>query len=163
MSKALFDNAKAVSALLQNIPDGDDELREDMIEGETDFKEIVSYILRRTDDDLILVNGIAARIDELKDRAERLKERSKKRVASIEAAMLIADVKKLELPDATVSQKKVPPKIHITDEALIPSKFWKRSDPRLDRKALIDALKSDENIPGATLDNGGVTIQVRRK
>jgi hypothetical protein len=46
----------------------------------------------------------------------------------------------------------------------VPAGFWRRGDPKLDKKALLDALKAlpkGEHIPGAELSNGGATIQIR--
>jgi hypothetical protein len=53
------------------------------------------------------------------------------------------------------------PKAIILNEADIPSKFWKAQDPKLDRKAVLDALKAKEAVAGAELSNGGETIQIR--
>jgi hypothetical protein len=65
------------------------------------------------------------------------------------------------LPLCTITRKAVPPKAQITDEAQIPSRFWKRADPTLDKKAILDALKDKEIIPGAVLSNGTETVQVK--
>ena len=65
-----------------------------------------------------------------------------------------AEMRKMELPQATISLRAVPPKAEITDEALVPSKFWKAQDPKLDKKAVLDALKGKEDVPGASLSNG---------
>jgi hypothetical protein len=62
---------------------------------------------------------------------------------------------------ATLTRKPVPPKVQILDEAAIPSQFWKRADPALDKKAIGDALKAKQDVPGATLSNGGETISLR--
>ena len=70
-------------------------------------------------------------------------------------------LRKLELPTATLSIKAVPAKAEITDEALLPSKFFKAQDPKLDKKAVLDALKAKEDVPGAVLSNGGETLSIR--
>ena len=57
----------------------------------------------------------------------------------------------------------MPPKAEIVDESMIPSKFWKPSDPKLDRKAVLEALKAKEDVPSATLSNGSETLMVRTK
>jgi Siphovirus Gp157 len=51
----------------------------------------------------------------------------------------------------------------ILDEAILPAKFWKAQDPKLDKKAVLDALKAKEDVPGASLSNGGETISIRVK
>ena len=76
--------------------------------------------------------------------------------------MSMAELKKLELPQATISRKPTPAKALILDEAAIPARFWKPSDPKLDKKAVLDALKAGEAVPGTSLSNGGETIAIRR-
>ena len=48
-------------------------------------------------------------------------------------------------------------------EALIPAKFWKPQDPKLDRAAVAEALKAGETVPGASLSNGGLSLSIRVK
>jgi hypothetical protein len=47
------------------------------------------------------------------------------------------------------------------DESHIPEAFWKPQQPKLDRRALLAALKAGEVIRGAALDNGGTALSVR--
>jgi hypothetical protein len=49
----------------------------------------------------------------------------------------------------------------IVDEAAIPADFWKPSDPKLDKKAVGEALKAGREVAGAMMSNGGETLQVR--
>jgi hypothetical protein len=66
-------------------------------------------------------------------------------------------------PDFTMSLRAQPPKLLVTEESTIPEEFWRPQAPKLERKALLAALKAGAIVPGATLDNGGVTISVRTK
>lgn len=141
----------------------DDELIADSIEGQTTFGECVDAVLVAMDDDEVIVAGIKDRIGVLSERQARIERRIKARRAALEAAFLIADLPKYESALATVSQKAMPAKMIITDESLIPAAYWKTGDPKLDKKALMAALKDSEHVPGATLDNGGRTIQIRVK
>jgi hypothetical protein len=75
--------------------------------------------------------------------------------------MLMAEIDRLELPTHTLTIKATPPKAVITDEAALPSKFFVPQDPKLSLKAVSEALKSNEHVPGATLSNGGSTLQIR--
>jgi hypothetical protein len=76
--------------------------------------------------------------------------------------MSTAGVKKLERPAATLSLRSVPPKAIITSEVELPSRFFVDQAPKLDKKAVLDALKAGEKVAGAELSNGGETIALRR-
>jgi len=79
------------------------------------------------------------------------------------AACLAATALLASVPAIAQDAKPTPPKTIIADEALIPARFWKPSDPKLDRAAVSAALKAGEIVPGATLGNGGFTLSVRVK
>jgi len=44
-----------------------------------------------------------------------------------------------------------PPKVVVSDEEKIPDDFWRESDPVLDKKALLEALKAGTDVPGASM------------
>lgn len=131
------------------------------VESETNLQEAMHAALKRLAELNGLMNGIVGMIANLKDRGERLEKQRDTIRELLCVAMETAGQKKLETPLGTVSLRAVPPKAEIIDEALIPSRFWKPQDPKLDRKAVLDALKAKEAIPGATLSNGGMTISVK--
>ena len=166
ISRALRNQGEAARALLLNIRDvvGDDEeLIDTAVEGETDLKDVISAAVDRLDE----LNGhqesLDARIEALKARRNRFEGQAERIKAAIHVAMGQAELRKLELPQATIGVRAVPPKAEIIDESMIPSKFWKPSDPKLDRKAVLDALKAKEDVPGATLSNDSETISIRSK
>lgn len=156
--------AEAARTLLLNIRDivvEDEQAKADAVEGQTDLFEVADFA--------------CVRIGQLEEIAETLKARRKKIDARIDrveaqvdlirtalaAAMSAAELKKMELPEATISRKPLPPKLIVLDEAQIPSQFWKRGDPKLDRVAVTTALRQNLGIPGATLSNGSETIAIR--
>jgi hypothetical protein len=49
----------------------------------------------------------------------------------------------------------------ITDEHAIPQAFWRPQPPKLDRKAIGEALKAGQAVPGAQLSNGGTTLAIK--
>jgi len=135
----------------------------DTIEGETDFYGAVDAVIEQIAHDTARVEGIAKFETTLAGRKHRLETRIDSLRAMLVNALDIIEQKKLERPLATVTLKNVPPKLKIVDEAQIPAQFFETPEPRLNRKALGDALKvkDHEPIPGAELDNGSVTIQLR--
>jgi hypothetical protein len=154
--------ARALHEALALVVGDDIEALRDTIEGETNLHEAIKDVIGSIREDEILVAGLTTIITDLEQRKGRLSERIARKRAAIEQAMQIGELKKLELPDCTLSLKSVPPGLEITDEAKIPSKFWKPQDPKLDRNAVKTALKEGEEVPGATLGNGGISLQIRR-
>jgi hypothetical protein len=141
----------------------DDDLVHDATEGETSMMEAIDAALIEIDECEAIVAGCKAQSDVLLGRARKFDQRKDRVRALIEQAMLIADLPSAKRPTATVTVKRTPPKAIVADESLIPSQYFKPQPPKLDKRALADALKAGETIPGATLSNGGTTIQINRK
>ena len=140
----------------------DEVLVRDTIEGETNLHELIKATMASMDQDTILIEGLVAHLDALKPRLERLKKRLLAKKAAVEQAMMIGEIKRLETPTGMLSIKATPRQLQITDEAAIPSDWWTAQDPKLDKRALLKALKGGAKIPGAQLDNGGIALQLRR-
>lgn len=162
----LHEQTKAAKVLVEQLrdltgEDADEELARDSIEGETDLHEAIEAAVKRLGDDLAMIEGLEAYQKRLDSRKARLKERVDTTREAIANAMELARLPKMETPLATVAQKKVPPKVIISDEADIPSDFFKPQPPKLDKKAVMDALKAKQAVAGAQLSNGGTTISVR--
>jgi hypothetical protein len=135
----------------------------DTIEGETDLGEACAVVYEETLEDEILLAGLASKIEELQARKSRMERSIEQRRVIILMAMEKAQVGTLKTPLGTMSVRQIPPKAIVTDEALVPARFWKPSDPKLDKTALKEALDAKEAIPGATLSNGGIGLTVRVK
>lgn len=165
IARRLDIEAEAAKALLANLRDvlaGDDDLAADMIEGETGLMEAADAALARIQELAAFEDAIKAQIDDLKARKDRFANQADMIRAALASAMGMADLKKLERPAGTISLRAVPPSAVVLNEAEIPADFWVRQDPKLDKRALLAALK-DGPVAGATLSNGGVTISVRSK
>lgn len=153
--------AKALREALRTITDDGEAVR-DTIEGETDLHEAIAGVMGWLRNDEILITGIDRMVEALGARKERLKNRIGYYRAAIEQAMTIGEIQTFELPDATLTVRRVSAKLEIVKESEIPAAYWKAQDPTLDRKAVTDALKAGEAVPGAVLGNGGITLSVRR-
>jgi len=147
--------------------DADDaELFRDMIEGETSFFEIIDAIFELIQQDGELVTGIKKRADDLSARRGRIEDRIAMRRAKIETALMVYG-DKVERPEATFSIRQNPPSVVVSDEMLIPAKYWKPGEPKLDKTLLsadLKALKDQpdaEPIPGATLNNAPQSLTIR--
>ena len=163
---ALREESEAARGLLANIRDiiGDDE---DMIatavEGETNLLEAIGSGVKRLAELDALLDSTKALADGIEERRARFKRQHELLKDALLVAMESSEIKKLELPLATISVKRTPASAMIVDESAVPSKFWKPQDPKLDKKAVLDALKTGEAVEGATLSNGGQALQVRFK
>ncbi len=157
---------EAARSLLANIRDvigDDDEMAMTAIEGETELKECISEAVDRISELNSHCEALDLRIKDLSERRARFDVQAERIKTAVFAAMGQAEIRKLELPQATLSVRADRPKAEIVDEALVPSKFWKAKDPVLDKKAVLEALKAKEDVPGAALSNGGETLSIRRK
>ena len=140
----------------------DEDLLRDTIEGQTSLHEMIATVLDSIEQDNEHVTGIGKRADDLGVRQQRLKKRIARKRALIEQAMAVGEIKTLELAEATVSLRRAPPKLVVENEADVPSSYWVAQDPKLDRKALTQALRDGDQVPGASLDNGGLSVTIRR-
>lgn len=153
--------ARALLTSMADILDGDPELIDSAVAGETDLEEAMDAAVRRLMELDGLTNGIAGLMAGLKDRGERLEKQRDLIRECLVVAMEVAGRRKIETALATIFLRATPPKVEITDEQQIPRRFWKQPEPRLDKRALLDALKAKDAIPGALLSNGGVTLQIK--
>lgn len=174
---------------LKALGETDGELARDTIEGETNLFEMIDALVAADGEDASTVEGLASYIKSLQERKSRIEDRIETRRALLASALDIAGVTKHPAPAGTITRKAVAPKAIIVEESDIPTKFFVTPEPRLDKKALGDALKArqaalDEArkkfqgdalaeelaaiekefppIAGATLSNGSATVQIRR-
>lgn len=157
---------KLMDSLKEQGLDGDAELIADSIEGETNFLEAIEAALAEIDEREILKFGLREKIKTFGTREKQQDDAIDRIRALIEQAMMATDQTSLKLTTATISLRKVAPGLVITNEADIPARFWveqPRPAPKLDKKALAEALKAGEAIEGAALDNGSLTLSVRRR
>ena len=154
----------AAQALKQSLValGADEETLRDTIEGGTSLHEMIAAVFRDLTECEIMENGLSSVIDQMIRRRDAVINRKERLRACIEHAMAVGEIKTLTLPEATITLKAVPPKLTIQEECDIPAEYWVPVAPRLDKKALTSALKSGASVPGAALDNGGITLQIRR-
>jgi Siphovirus Gp157 len=168
----------------------DEQALYDTFEGETTLDGAIRKTLLANFEDEMCIEGIKVIAEKLKARKERAEKRIEVRRGLIEQAMVLANWKKKQFDIATVSVGKAAARVEIEDESEIPTQFWKRADPKLDKAGLGAVLKErdkaltaaeaikdpkareqalkrvDEEhpaIPGAHLETGGVTLTISRR
>jgi hypothetical protein len=149
--------------LQREFPNADDETLRDAVEGLTNLPEMLASILRSHLDDLSSLAALRTRILDMQERFARIEYRADKKRTLVASVMERAGIKKLTEPDFTASLREVPPGLVVIEEGKIPAPFWKPQPPKLDRKALLTALKAGEIVAGAALGNGSSTIAVRTR
>jgi Siphovirus Gp157 len=144
-------------------PNIDGEALQNTIQGLTNLPEMLASILRSHLDDLALLAALRTRILDMQERFARIEYRADKKRALAASGMERAGIQKLTEPDFTASLREVPPGLIVIEEGKIPAPFWKPQPPKLDRKALLAALKAGEVVAGAALGNGSATLAVRTR
>jgi hypothetical protein len=149
-----------IALMLAN--EDDEQLKLDTLEGETNLFELVRTLLAGIEEDEGNVLALKHQTETKKIRKDAAEHRNEVRREAIQALMECAKLDKLTLPEATLSVRKVPPKPVVCDEAAVPVELC-----RLKRTPDIAAIKAEveagRSVPGVTLDNGGVTLTIRRK
>ena len=150
---------EAIASHLRDQLDDDERAYLDTLEGETDMFEWVRRLLDRIEADEGMGMALAEQISDRTLRKKRCETRISASREAITALLDCAKLDKLTLPEATVSVRKVAPKLIIVDEAAIPDNLCK-----LIRKPDMAAIKeSADHVPGTIMDNGGTSLTIRRK
>lgn len=139
----------------------DPDLIRDTIEGETNLMETIQACLDRLDELDTHDKALKEQIEARQQRRRRFSHQIELLRLSIQEAMDIAQQERIEFPNATVTVRNSPPSVQVLDESEIPSQFWKKQDPLLDKRELLKALK-DGPVAGATLSNPRKTIMIKR-
>jgi hypothetical protein len=149
--------------LLAEDPEIDEVTLADTVEGLTDLHDIVAAILRSALNSEALAAGLKQRIGEMHARLERLSDQASKRRQIARDVMLEADIRKITAPDFTASVRPGVPGVSILAENLIPADYWQTQDPKLNKQALLAALKTGKAITGAELSTAAPVIHIRTK
>lgn len=140
----------------------DDILRADMIEAETDLHELMRMLERKRQDASSLAGAIASNIAELSNRQGRFERRELAMRTAMFKLLQWADVRKVELPEATLSVRNGTQKVVITDEAVLPDLLCRLT--RAPDKTKIKELLTEGNpVTGAYLSNAEPTLSIRTK
>jgi hypothetical protein len=149
--------------LISEYPDLDDETLFDTLEGLTSLNEKLAEIVRSQQEDRVLCVALKQRIDEMRERYQRLETRISNKRKLVSTAMEQAQIRKIVESDFTVSLRATSDKLVVNNEDFIPDEFWIQQPPKLDRTSLTEALKANPSIAGVHFEAGDPTISVRVK
>lgn len=136
----------------------DEPLLADMLEAETQLHELLGLLVFK------ICEAEAMSFDKLFADLRARQGRYERRIEGLRAMALnlltYADVRKLELPQATLSVSAGQRKVLITDEASLPDDCFriKREPNKIEIKRRIEG---GDDIPGATLSNAEPHLSMR--
>ena len=149
--------------LLSDYPGVDAETLSDTLEGITDLHEMIAAVIRSALVDEALHSGLRSRLEDMKQRLGRLEEGgAKKRQLALDAMTEIR-LTRLQQPDFTASTRDGSPSLVVIADDAIPNAYWVPQPPKLDRQALLGALKRGDEVAGAQLSNSNPVLVVRTK
>jgi hypothetical protein len=156
---------REIERLLLEYPElADDEvLRADMLDGSTDIGDILLSLIHTIQDAAALKEGTQARIDELKTRGERFTMRLEFVRSLIFKIMETAQLKKVELSEATLLIRANPQ--HLVgelDASTLPDDLCRiKREP--DKTKIRAALLEGREVPGFMLSNAPPSLMVKVK
>jgi hypothetical protein len=140
----------------------DDDTLEIVLESETDLNDALAAIVERMCEAEAFAIAINAVVNNLRDRRDRFNNRYEAMRTLVFKLMSSADVRKVELVQATLSIRAGQPKVIVTDEAALPIDCVRiKREP--DKVAIKEHLARGEPVPGAELSNAEPTLAVRTK
>ena len=167
MPSALTSEFNRYSELRRRLIEADPEIDEttllDTLEGATNLNEAIGEVIRAALDDEELADALRARMGAMRERLERIETSCARKRDVAQAVMEDAGIEKILEPDFTVSLRVSPPAVAVVNEAEIPEPYWIPQPPKLDRKGILDAMKTGTRVPGATFANSKVSLAIRTK
>jgi len=105
--------SREIEALIAEYPElaDDEQLRADMLEGETSIDDVLARIVRREREARVFVDAIKKEGDELTARMRRYEQRGAAMRALAKRVLEAASLTKKELPIATLSIRNGQPKV----------------------------------------------------
>jgi hypothetical protein len=148
--------------LLREDSEIDERTLNDTVEGLSNYTDMLAEIIRGALYDEMTVDAIKARIAGMSERLKRFADRADKRRQIVRDEMLDASLERLVQPDFSASLRRSSPGVQVIDEAAIPKHYFEMR-PHLDKRRLLDEMKSGVEVPGATLSNPFLSLSVRTK
>jgi len=142
--------------------EGDERLLADMLEAETSLYEFFASLVHGMRTTKAFIVGMTTLMDELKARRDRYERREEALRGLALKLMQHANVRKIELPQATLSIRTGSQKVIITDETALPPDCVRvRTEP--DKVRIRELLLRGEPVAGAELSNREEMLAVRVK
>ena len=135
-----------IAEMLEPFCDGDEQLFADMMEGESDVDRVAARIWEQVARDTEILAGITVRKASLDERKARIEHRVEAGKQAIGQVLRAAHLKKLELPEVTLSVRDGKPKLEIADKSAVPEDF-QRATYSPDKTAINEAFADADELP----------------
>lgn len=151
-------------ALLRRWPGLADDERAlaDTLEGETDLGRAVEAVVSVIIEHETMADALGMRIKAMQDRKRRLEETAETMRGAVQEALETAGLKKLVMPEATVSLSAPVHSVVIADDLAAVQAGYGEMVPKVDKSAVRNALKDGATLTFATLNNGMPRLMLRR-
>lgn len=138
----------------------DEILRADMLDGETSIAEVMTELIRMGEDARAMRDATKTQLDNLKARGERFVRRVEFSRSLLGAILDAANLRKFELPEATIYLRNNPQQIVGEPNGdMLPDDLVK-IERKPDKAKIKDALKTGRELPGLALSNSPPSIVV---
>jgi hypothetical protein len=153
---------REIQSLIAAYPElaDDEELRASMVEGSTEAFDVLARCVAQEAEAKAMSTALAARMDDIKIRVSRFEKRREAMRDLIFRVMSAANLRKAELPEATLSIRPGTAKVIVSNEDDLPDDFF-RVTRSVDKAAIRDAIKAGKFVPGAELSNGEPSLSIR--
>ena len=94
---------------------------------------------------------ISVEIKRLQDLKKTKDNKSTRIKEYLQSELLKVSKRKVQTPYFNIRIQNNPPSVRVTDESLIGKKYFVEQEPKLDKRSLLQALKSGESVAGAEL------------
>lgn len=101
----------------------DERLILDTLEGETDALEVIRRLLADNETDEGNIEALKAQIEMRRNRRQKAEERIERRREAIARLMMAGGLKKLPLPEATLSARMSNPSLEVLSETAVPDEY----------------------------------------
>ena len=115
-----------------------------------------------------VVKKISSEVDTIDAEIKRLQEMKKAKVNAIERmkktikdAMILHGIDKIQGDLINLSLRKSPASVVVENEDQIPDDYKIEQPKKLDKKAVVDALKKGFEVKGAYLNDGGKSLIIK--
>ncbi|MBO6538862.1 MAG: siphovirus Gp157 family protein [Rhizobiaceae bacterium] len=147
--------------ILEAEPAIDERTLNDTLEGASDLSEVITAAVRSALDDRSMIEALKLRIKDLKARLARFERAEEHKRDAARWAMEESGLDKIVASDLTISLKKSPPGVTVIDEKEIPEWFWVPQPAKLDKRAVLNALRGGTAVSGAEIANTSLCLSVR--
>jgi hypothetical protein len=139
---------------------GDEELWALTLESETGLKELLSKIERARIEDVNSIKVLDNIAAIYRERAARFERRNEFRRELLLRLLNLANVNKLEIPEATFSIRHIPPAPKVKDKDALPDEACRfKREP--DMAKIRELLEQGKPLAGAYMSNGYDTLTIR--